>query len=370
MAKAEEGKFDAFAPENVAPLVAFLASDEAADVNGQNFVVYGGSVWVMQGWQPAGELKRDCGVDAQGAGRQQGDALRHPHVGPAALQLLLDLPDPPVSVDSSGSRSCHRLSERRQPAARRPGTSLTRMSGTAPEIRLTSGSPRGAAHRSRGGPHDARSVLTSDTVGPGRICGAGGRRRTAAGGRGRAVAVTGAGPERRAAPARARRRPRRRSTPPRPQAAIDDDPTTRSSTCRTTRTIPAKVAVIQDGLGHQGRLSRRRRLVGGELGAQGAKIDSVTILSAAQCTKAQSLPYAVRERHLRHPRHGRYGHPAQQQRATPCSSNGKWLVAKITICTPARPLLQRPRARPGRPRAADGVERTVRSTVPVPRHRR
>jgi hypothetical protein len=61
MAKAEEGKFDAIAPENVAPLVAFLASDEAADVNGQNFVVYGGSVWVMQGWQPAGELKRDSG---------------------------------------------------------------------------------------------------------------------------------------------------------------------------------------------------------------------------------------------------------------------------------------------------------------------
>ncbi len=56
MAKAEEGKFDAFAPENVAPLVAFLATDEAADVNGQNFVVYGGSVWVMQGWQPAGQV--------------------------------------------------------------------------------------------------------------------------------------------------------------------------------------------------------------------------------------------------------------------------------------------------------------------------
>ena len=39
--------------------MAFLASDEAADINGQNFVVFGGSVWVMQGWQPAGELKRD-----------------------------------------------------------------------------------------------------------------------------------------------------------------------------------------------------------------------------------------------------------------------------------------------------------------------
>ena len=61
MAKAEEGKFDAFGPENVAPLVVFLASPEAADISGQNFVVYGGSVWVMQGWQPAGELKRDSG---------------------------------------------------------------------------------------------------------------------------------------------------------------------------------------------------------------------------------------------------------------------------------------------------------------------
>jgi NAD(P)-dependent dehydrogenase (short-subunit alcohol dehydrogenase family) len=59
MAKAEEGKFDAFGPANVAPLVVFLASDEAADVNGQNFIVFGGSVWVVEGWTPAGELKRD-----------------------------------------------------------------------------------------------------------------------------------------------------------------------------------------------------------------------------------------------------------------------------------------------------------------------
>ena len=59
MAKAQEGKFDSFAPENVAPLVVFLATDEAADVNGQNFVVFGGNVWVMAGWSPAGSISRD-----------------------------------------------------------------------------------------------------------------------------------------------------------------------------------------------------------------------------------------------------------------------------------------------------------------------
>jgi NAD(P)-dependent dehydrogenase (short-subunit alcohol dehydrogenase family) len=57
---AQEGKFDEFAPENVAPLVTFLATDEAADVNGQVFVVFGGKVWVMQGFVPAGELIRDA----------------------------------------------------------------------------------------------------------------------------------------------------------------------------------------------------------------------------------------------------------------------------------------------------------------------
>jgi NAD(P)-dependent dehydrogenase (short-subunit alcohol dehydrogenase family) len=54
----DEGAFDLFAPENVAPLVTFLASDLAAHISGQVFVVHGGLVTLMQGWKAAGEVDR------------------------------------------------------------------------------------------------------------------------------------------------------------------------------------------------------------------------------------------------------------------------------------------------------------------------
>lgn len=54
----EEGAFDLFAPENVAPLVTFLASDLAKDISGQVFVVHGGLVTLMQGWKALGEIDR------------------------------------------------------------------------------------------------------------------------------------------------------------------------------------------------------------------------------------------------------------------------------------------------------------------------
>jgi NAD(P)-dependent dehydrogenase (short-subunit alcohol dehydrogenase family) len=51
MAAPAAGEFDAMAPENVSPLVAWLASAEARDVTGRVFEVEGGKVVVMEGWQ-------------------------------------------------------------------------------------------------------------------------------------------------------------------------------------------------------------------------------------------------------------------------------------------------------------------------------
>src|SRR5437870_5069539 len=57
--KLPEGDFDSLAPENVAPLVAYLASDAAAHISGQVFYVQGGLVQLYQGWTPAAEIQKD-----------------------------------------------------------------------------------------------------------------------------------------------------------------------------------------------------------------------------------------------------------------------------------------------------------------------
>ncbi|AXI61645.1 short-chain dehydrogenase [Pseudomonas kribbensis] len=57
MKKPEEG-FDYFAPENVAPLVVWLGSQDSASVNGQMFEVEGGKLSIADGWRRGPELDR------------------------------------------------------------------------------------------------------------------------------------------------------------------------------------------------------------------------------------------------------------------------------------------------------------------------
>jgi 3-oxoacyl-[acyl-carrier protein] reductase len=66
--------FDVWAPENVSPLVAFLASPDAARVSGQVFIVWGNQVSLLAGptveqrfetegaWTPEGLVSALAGV--------------------------------------------------------------------------------------------------------------------------------------------------------------------------------------------------------------------------------------------------------------------------------------------------------------------
>jgi len=64
-AKPEKG-FDVFAPENVAPLVGFLASPAAEQISGQVFIVYGGTVSLLAG------PHREKDFQAEGRWRAEG----------------------------------------------------------------------------------------------------------------------------------------------------------------------------------------------------------------------------------------------------------------------------------------------------------
>jgi NAD(P)-dependent dehydrogenase (short-subunit alcohol dehydrogenase family) len=53
------GEIDNWDPDNVAPFVTYLAGPEAAEINGQVFVVFGGTVRRMQLWSPTAEIVSD-----------------------------------------------------------------------------------------------------------------------------------------------------------------------------------------------------------------------------------------------------------------------------------------------------------------------
>jgi len=71
----KEGEFDVFSPRNVAPLVAWLASDDASDVHGEVFRVGGGTVWLMKGWHSAGKVQQRATWEPESLGSKLKDEL-------------------------------------------------------------------------------------------------------------------------------------------------------------------------------------------------------------------------------------------------------------------------------------------------------
>lgn len=53
-----EGDFDTWDPANVGPWVTYLAGPDAANISGQVFVVHGGTVSLMEGWENKSEIKQ------------------------------------------------------------------------------------------------------------------------------------------------------------------------------------------------------------------------------------------------------------------------------------------------------------------------
>ena len=65
---ADDGGFDVYAPENMAPLVARLCSADSTDVTGQVFELKGGKVFLSQGWTDSPEEDKGARWEADELG--------------------------------------------------------------------------------------------------------------------------------------------------------------------------------------------------------------------------------------------------------------------------------------------------------------
>ena len=81
MAPVADGEFDAMSPDNVSPLVAWLASAESAGVTGRMFEVEGGKLGIATGWQ-------------HGPTKDKGDRWDPSELTPVIAELLAQAPVP------------------------------------------------------------------------------------------------------------------------------------------------------------------------------------------------------------------------------------------------------------------------------------
>ena len=86
-AAVEEGGFDAYAPENISPIVVWLGSKEAAGVTGRVFNVSGGKLSIANGWTPGSVQNKEAKWDPS-------------ELGPVVEQILAEA-DPAASLGMS-----------------------------------------------------------------------------------------------------------------------------------------------------------------------------------------------------------------------------------------------------------------------------
>jgi NAD(P)-dependent dehydrogenase (short-subunit alcohol dehydrogenase family) len=65
MPKPDEGSYDPLDPSNISPVIVALASDEAQNITGQCFFVYGGTINVLQPWDVGTVIQKDEGWDPE-----------------------------------------------------------------------------------------------------------------------------------------------------------------------------------------------------------------------------------------------------------------------------------------------------------------
>src|ERR671915_2216743 len=63
--KAEEGEYDPLDPSNISPVVVALCSDEAQNITGQCFFIYGGVINVLKPWDVGPFLRTDNGWEPE-----------------------------------------------------------------------------------------------------------------------------------------------------------------------------------------------------------------------------------------------------------------------------------------------------------------